>query len=1100
MKLKMIVALLMTMLVFASQSSAEVTQVFASAAFANRSSDEAVSIGAGGNVKECPAEDGPIGIPSAGGVQLQRSAFGFMIAGNIGYPDAIEDLRSDAQNLTLNGTRYKTPASAGGEEQTGTGEIGSGAWDIRFPGSRLYSTGELFQEGTDEQNYSESDLLKAAERYRAILFIDPSDAEAAKGLLQTCYERMVPLIFAGNTTQVCTFRSRFAMNSLAYEIGLLDEAVAHYRNAAGVFVELTETAWDLKYFDEESSIYSEYEDVFTYDALVKPDSGDDMAIVPKILETYARAVSFQAEALAHRVDRKYMDIFEYPVLPYEYAPKRKELVEYIHEQAAYLQNEILLANAYSHVFTTSDWLNVTDIGRASGVVANLLSMKDLIRDGMVCFTVARNATGAVTGDSYGVYPPEYVPFLAWDPDKVVSGPTSYQNFYDWAYEIVSSAQNFQDIAKAETRAFDANQEAMRTQFENIRSQYFSELGQLCGRIRDAEDGQLYPDVVYALFPPEERDKQHDYNESFGESKGAIHQQWLNIRQAETEVDAAMMDLENLVKEMKKKEDIAVKITGVYNNLAQLILDSGEKLAALSIQEGELKAKQIEYENRKKRRSGLLGSIIGAATSVASAFFPAFSICNYFNTDSWSNGVSSIGSSLSGLAQSCLNISASNDIARSKADLAKQLGHIQAQKERIHAFESARTQFAHRDINLYQTEEALFGMVLRAERLKLNILLAEQREDMARAELSNMISRVAFLLQEWSRSTYFATISPLNRADYRLILSLAMRDANEMFSYAQERCYLAAKTAEYRINPDPGAAYINGTIENIMKARRTEDLLTYLNGLKQDVYGQQIQQGARQTDSLKMSIRHFIVQNNDIVTDAEGEIVPGESIFETHLDDSGEPSDTQAVSDSDWFAFLDSHCVIDPKTGSKKLEFVFSTSLNRVIGRNADGVVIGRNPLHIPNSRGMLLSWNGDKPSEQNGVTINIALKAGTGILKNERIRITLKQEGSSVVRYKTWDVEPTAMRIWNLESVMSNVISAINGITPIVFVGDIYRPSTPQFHERSPANDRWVFTIRGDMGGGVNAKLLEELDKIRDIEITFDVTYFTPTSKKRMED
>ncbi len=410
-------------------------------------------------------------------------------------------------------------------------------------------------------------------------------------------------------------------------------------------------------------------------------------------------------------------------------------------------------------------------------------------------------------------------------------------------------------------------------------------------------------------------------------------------------------------------------------------------------------------------------------------------------------------------------------------------------QRIHHFESASMQFAHRDINLYQTEEALFAMVLRAERLKLNILLAEQREDMAHAELSNLISRVAFLLQEWSRSTYFATISPLNRADYRLILSLAMRDANEMFSYAQERCYLAAKTAEYRINPDPGAAYINSTIENIMKARRTEDLLTYLNGLKQDVYGQQIKQGARQTDSLKMSIRHFIVQNNDIVTDAEGEIVPGESIFETHLDDSGEPSDTQAVSDSDWLAFLDSHCVFDSKINAKKLEFVFSTSLTA----RAD------NPFHIPTSRGMLLSWNSDKPSEQNGLTINIVGR-GLSIGTDERVRINLKQEGSSVVRYKKWDTEPTAMRLWNLESVMSNAIAAINGKAPTVLTGDTYRPSTPQFHERSPANDRWVFTIRGDMGGGVNAKLLEELDKITDIEITFDVTYFTPSSKKRMEE
>jgi hypothetical protein len=1086
---KMILVLLTALLVFAGESSAALTQVFVAASFENRSTDKAISIGAGGNAGNYPNATGQI--PNAGTVRLQRSAFGLMIAGNLGYPDAVKDLYADAQSLIASGTQYKTPESLGGEGQTGTGEIGTGAWDIRFPGSRLYSTGVLFKDGTDKQNYSESDLIKAAERYRAILFINPSDAEAAKGLLQTYYERMIPLIFAGNTAQVCTFRSRFAMNSLSYEIGLLDEGVAHYRNAAGVFVELTETPSDLKYLDGTAGAYSDYKTVFNYDALATPDSGDDMAIVPKVLETYARAVAFQAEALAHRVDRKYMDIFEYPVLPYQAAPKRRELVGYLHEQAAYIQNEILLANAYSHVFTTSDWLNVTDIGRASGVVSNLLSLRDLIRDGMVCFAIARNSTGAVTGESYGAYPPEYVPFLAWDPDKVIIGGTSYQNFYDWAYEIVTKAQAYQDIAKAETREFDANQEKMRLQFENIRTQYFSELGELCGRIRDSQDGQLYPDVVYALFPPEKRDEQHTYNESFGESKGSIHQQWLAIQQAETEVDAAMMDLENLVNEMDKKQEIAKKIAGVYENLAQLILNNGEKLAALAIQEGDLRAKQIEYENRKRRRSSIIGTALNKGLNLATTIGPSLlsgGMCAVFSPQFWLQigtqaGTSTL-SSLPDLANTYLNISTSNAIAANSADTARQLGYIQAQRERIRAFESASMQFAQRDIMLYQTEEALYEMVLRAERLKLNILLAEQREDMARAELSNMIGRVAFLLQEWSRSTYFATISPLNRADYRLILSLAMRDANEMFSYAQERCYLAAKTAEYRVNPDPGYSAIGNTIKNILKARRTEDLLTYLNGLKQDVYGQQMSQGAKQTDSLKLSVRHVIVQNNSIVTDADGNIIPSQSTFETQLDGSGNPSASQAVSDSDWLAFLKKHC--DSETNPNKLEFAFSTSM---IARAA-------NPLHIPNSRGMLLSWNGDKPSEQNGVTINIVGR-GLTIGADERVRINFKQEGSSVVRYKKWDTDPAAMRFWNLESVMSNVIAAVNGKAPTVLAGDTYRPSTPQFHERSPANDRWVFTIRGDMGGGVNAKLLNQLEKITDIEITFDVTYFTPASKKR---
>ncbi len=274
-------------------------------------------------------------------------------------------------------------------------------------------------------------------------------------------------------------------------------------------------------------------------------------------------------------------------------------------------------------------------------------------------------------------------------------------------------------------------------------------------------------------------------------------------------------------------------------------------------------------------------------------------------------------------------------------------------------------------------------------------------------------------------------------------------------------------------------------KNIMKARRTEDLKTCLDSLKQDVYGQQILQGARQTDSMKLSVRHFLVQHNYIIEDAEGNIDPVQSIFEIQLDANGNPSASQPVSDGAWLAFLQSHCLFDPRINAKKLEFAFSTSLNANFS----------NPLHNPYARGILLSWNGDKPSEQNGVTINITGRS-LSIGADERVRINLKQEGSSLVRFSKWDTNPLAMRFWNLESVMSNVIAAINGKAPTVLSGDTYRPSTPQFHERSPANDRWVLTIRGDMGGGVNAKLLNQLDKITDMEITFDVTYFTPAYRR----
>ena len=422
------------------------------------------------------------------------------------------------------------------------------------------------------------------------------------------------------------------------------------------------------------------------------------------------------------------------------------------------------------------------------------------------------------------------------------------------------------------------------------------------------------------------------------------------------------------------------------------------------------------------------------------------------------------------------MSVSNDVAKSEAKTQRAIGKINAQMRRIQAFESAQIQFQRRDEVLYRTEEELHSMILQAERLKLNILMAEQQADMAMAELAQLYGRVAFLFQESARAYKLIQQNPTNRPDYRLIRDLKMRDADEMFAYAQERCFLAAKAAEYRVNPSPNNVShpVYQTIEAIMTARRANNLISVLDALNDQIETLYMSRGSTQVDSMKLSLRNDIIQNNDI-----DENNPANSEYELQVDAYG----NLITSDEAWQAFLSDHYVYDPDINANKLEFAFSTSLNQSMKGNA---------LHLPNTLGMLLSWTGDNRSQQNGVTINIR---GRGLSLSNRVRVNLRQEGASSIRYNTWDYDNSAsavsIRVWNLDPTMSNVIAAVNGTVDDRLPGDGYRPSTPQFHERSPANDRWVFTIRPDMGGS-NENLLAQLDQITDIEITFDVTYFTP--------
>ncbi|OQX02776.1 MAG: hypothetical protein BWK80_57150 [Desulfobacteraceae bacterium IS3] len=312
------------------------------------------------------------------------------------------------------------------------------------------------------------------------------------------------------------------------------------------------------------------------------------------------------------------------------------------------------------------------------------------------------------------------------------------------------------------------------------------------------------------------------------------------------------------------------------------------------------------------------------------------------------------------------MSTANDIAKSSAETQRELAEINQQQQRIVTFEKAQVQFQERNNLLLKTESELHSMILRAERLKLNILMAEQREDMERAELSRLYGRVSFLLQEWGRANHFVANNPINRPDYRLIRDILMRDADEAFAYAQERCYLAAKAAEYRVNFDPNSLSneINTAIKNIIKARWAKNLLTALDSLNDYIEDLQIRQSGRQTDSITLSLRHFIFQNNYIINNSTNNSTtdypdPNQSVFETQVDENGNIIN----SDDAWKAFLKAHLTFDPDIKADKLEFIFSTSLNRP--NAASGLTYKKNnPLHIPNSTGMLLSWTRDKFSAE----------------------------------------------------------------------------------------------------------------------------------------
>jgi len=224
----------------------------------------------------------------------------------------------------------------------------------------------------------------------------------------------------------------------------------------------------------------------------------------------------------------------------------------------------------------------------------------------------------------------------------------------------------------------------------------------------------------------------------------------------------------------------------------------------------------------------------------------------------------------------------------------------------------------------------------------------------------------------------------------------------------------------------------------------------------------------------VSLRDFIFQNSLIIRDREGAPVGGQTpIYQSQVQGSD-----QTASDLAWKAFLrDSY-----STANGQLQFTFALSLDRpgIANTFEDDIRRRRaNPFFDPTEFGTLSTYLEGRPSAF-GLRINIKARGLSGP-GNQPIKVTLQQEGASYIRDRAWkdDRDGRSIQLWNLgRTVSANVQASFNGL-PEGLVN-------PQFHERSPANDRWVLTIPS--GSPANNYLLSNLTNISDIEVQFSLS------------
>ena len=1065
----------------------------------------AATIPSGGNVGGYPKAGDSMPSAQTGGEQIRlvQSAVGFAGPTRLGTPGIHIELHRLAEQSIVAATPYKTNVAQG-----------QGVWNIVFPGVIDPATGKASTKAT---NYFEAPMLVAERYFRAAALAAPEDAAAWAGLLRTAYERMVPLNFAANSALVRATRERL----LNFDS---KEGVNVIGNGAALNGEIAMLNTALQFYQRSAKVFLEFVGVPEYAALMERSppavTGADgqRSILQErqtLLKTFGQAIQRQGEAVARLVYLRHLAEFKSGETTINSFEINRDLLAFLDRSRSRFQAQLLVAEAFRATpagYPTNlvpAFFPSGSFAVAQGQLEQLGLLRDAVSRGLLFF-VGSDARGR---QAFRSYAPEYVPFF-FEPQRF-QNITTYGGLSAFAQQLAQTSNNLDDQAWKTSVELDQSLHTLAEKLNGIFTRHLNELGRLCGYIvvtNENRQTERIPDLAGALLPPEERASAVD--------KGEIGSQWNQIRLAQAQLEAAILDLENTEKRIEKATQIATTIAGDVANLGQMILNNGDVLAGLESSRGEVLAQSALYRARLQedfaKEKDLLvtmgrfvdknkGAIIGGLAYGQAGALVGNKVFSAVSSSASKSSVGTRGSSVRpqapvaaalAVASSVISLAGtfnntknaykeaelSQRLGKNEAETSRRLAEIAKQQTLIRAQESAAFQFQRQREVLLKNEEQVHSLMLEMERQKLNLLMAEQKVAMEKSALATLLNRVQVTLQEYVSAVDLEGTNPLRSPDFRVIRDAKTMEAEDMFALAQEWAFLASRAALYIATGAQHYRAVNDWGQEILQARSGSRLSYLLLQLDSEIKNVTVDLGTRtQPMTTPISLRDFIFQNNLVRRDAEGAVLTSfPALFQGQA-----TGNTATASDGAWLAFLNESYVTDPSSGNPRLRFVFSLNLDQLGLKSGVTNPLERitNPLWSENRFGTFITYLENRPNAF-GVRINIKGRALTGIGQGgDTITAELRQEGASYVRqaaYKS-DREGKAVQVWNLGVTAGDISVSLNG-----------QPQdrvNPQFHERSPANDRWVLTIPA--GPPANNALLNGRANITDVELIFSLSSFS---------
>lgn len=935
--------------------------------------------------------------------------------------------------------------------------------------------------GLNPANFNDAEARIAQAHFRHVLQDLPGHHWAQSALLRTLYGRIIAYNFGGNNSVQYSSKARLlppgGNTPGQAEMKALADAYYFYKQAALAFTEAAGNAVDSPILD----LTSPYINV----AAVKGNLADpNVSGVVEILDAFGRAMALQGKTALRHANLHYLQSYTDPLTTASNPGPTLALIDgYIDA----LQMELMLAQVYRRqpVVVFSDFVTVQTS------LAELKNLRQTVARGNLVFGGFRE-TSSETYRALKEYPPEYVPFLA--PS---AGMDSFTRLQSYAAELAASADQKDDLAQGNTTNIAVNRALLGQKVEEIRLRYLDELKRLCGYTQEWVNGQMQavPDMRYAVLPPAARDAARSYNTSGNlESKGQIHTQWLKIEIARKEVRGATLELSQIYDRIEVSRQTAGEIANLDQNLASLILENGNAIAAMDVTGGEIsayvitkladiEAKQAEEEGQAKEdeqfMSGMWTTLAGAA-EVGVAIFTENPLLAIEGTATFVDGVTTMAtSSEAGKTYQELAYHI-RKTASIQADAQEQLAQLEAAKERLRASEKAAVQYVAAQTTLLKNAEEIHYLYQQAERQLINIAVLEDRMQMEVAELADMYGRVGFLMQEYTRAMVQAhdpSYNPLTLPDYRILKERSVEEAEDAFVQAQRWAYLTARLAQYEDNfSGIETTAIRSALLEILKARTGAELsvaLTHLTSARTDL--ELNRNSTAQGFSAEFSVRNDLAQNNYLPVNADGTPNLTNALLQHYPNG--------LTSNQGWLDFLEDRVVYQTGgTGAiEVLEIPLSITLERPFGAAALTATGQQrlNPFFNATRYDDLINYN--PTAGAYGVQVMVQTHSLSFTGGGGDVTADLSMEGASQIRSRAWldETDGTGMRSWNLQRATDQILISMNS----------YNASgNPLLHNRSPGNDRWVLRIYNN-NANTNT-LIRNLNKVTDIKLKFHIRGF----------